>query len=179
MSISASTAGFEVERCTGQAELGHLDEEPVHRDADQLTPRDPDPPCEGVESGREVFVEVHGHHLRKLWAGGGVIALAGVRDRRQSGLVPQESADRYQDHCAAPALPECSRVLPGNAAFTRADNLPLRVRAGGIQLEAQMPGALRCWLRVASLHQSASPNGRSELDLWLWADASNVTRRHV
>jgi len=51
-----------------------------------------------------------------------------------------------------PVFVDVSRMLPGNAAFTRADNLPLRVRAGGIQLEAQMPGTLSCCVRVASLH---------------------------
>lgn len=79
---------------------------------------------------------------------------------------------------------DMSRVLPGGAAFARADALPLRVRAGGIQLEAQMPGSLSCWLRVADgrwLAQVCVParsaNRHGELDLWLWVDAAHVTRR--
>lgn len=78
-------------------------------------------------------------------------------------------------------LVDTSRALPGSAGFTRADGLPLRVRAGGIQLEAQMDGTLHCWLRAASgrwLAQVCVParsaNGRSRIDLWLWVEASCV-----
>ena len=79
-------------------------------------------------------------------------------------------------------LVDISRVLPGAAGFTRADGLPLRVRAGGIQLESAMPGALHAWLRVADgrwLAQVCVParsaNGYSGLDLWLWVDSLLVT----
>lgn len=79
---------------------------------------------------------------------------------------------------------DTSRVLPGSAGFTRADGLPLRVRAGGIQLEATMSGALHSWLRVADgrwLAQVCVPvrsaNGHSHIDLWLWVEASCVTPR--
>jgi hypothetical protein len=54
-----------------------------------------------------------------------------------------------------PVFVDVSRVLPGSAGFTRADTLPLRVRAGGAQLEARMSGHLHCWLRIASLHSQA------------------------
>ncbi|NKR30070.1 hypothetical protein GS966_25730 [Rhodococcus hoagii] len=83
-----------------------------------------------------------------------------------------------------PVVVDISRVLPGNAGFTRADGLPLRVRSGGIQLESSMCATLCSWLRVADgrwLAQvcvpAASVNGHSRLDLWLWVDASNVTRQ--
>ncbi|MGV9747870.1 hypothetical protein ACWDTG_23620 [Rhodococcus zopfii] len=79
-------------------------------------------------------------------------------------------------------LVDISRVLPGAAGFIRADGLPLRVRAGGIQLESAMPGALHAWLRVADgrwLAQVCVParsaNGYSGLDLWLWVDSLFVT----
>lgn len=78
---------------------------------------------------------------------------------------------------------DMARVLPGSSGFIRADTLPLRVRAGAIQLEAQMPGALHSWLRVAAdgrwLAQVCvsvrSANGRGHLDLWLWVEAAHVT----
>lgn len=99
--------------------------------------------------------------------------------------LPGAPTVRYLER-PVPVFVDVSRVLPGNAAFTRADNFPLRVRAGGIQLEAQIPGTLSCWLRVADgrwLAQVCVParsaNGCSELDLWLWVDAAHVTPRTV
>lgn len=83
-----------------------------------------------------------------------------------------------------PVFVDISRVLPGTAGFTRADTLPLRVRAGGVQLEARMSGRLHSWLRVADgrwLGQVCVPvrsaNGGSGMDLWLWVDAANLAPR--
>lgn len=71
-----------------QEKLGQLDEEPIHCDPNQFTPRHPNPPREDVESGREVCVESQGHHVRKRWSGA-VIALARVHDRRQPARRPR------------------------------------------------------------------------------------------
>lgn len=86
----------------------------------------------------------------------------------------------------APVFVDVSRVLPGSAGFTRADTLPLRVRAGGVQLEARMHGYLHCWLRVADgrwIGQVCVPvrsaNRSSCMDLWLWVDAANVAPRSM
>ena len=43
---------------------------------------------------------------------------------------------------------DTSHVLPPPGGFTRADGLPLRVRAGGIDLAAARLGTLHSWLRV-------------------------------
>lgn len=82
----------------------------------------------------------------------------------------------------ADVLVDTSHVLPGPSGFTRADGLPLRVRAGGIKLEGTMPAALHAWLRVSDgrwLAQVCVParsaNGRSGLELWLWVEASCVS----
>ncbi|WP_213578503.1 hypothetical protein [Rhodococcus sp. USK13] len=79
---------------------------------------------------------------------------------------------------------DIAHTLPGPAGFTRADTLPLRVRAGGILLESTMPGTLHAWLRIADgrwLAQvcvpASSANGCSQLDLWLWVESANLTRR--
>lgn len=48
----------------------------------------------------------------------------------------------------AAVVVDIARALPGSAGFTRADTLPLRVRAGGIVLESTMFGTLYAWLRV-------------------------------
>ncbi|MBM4569124.1 hypothetical protein GS489_01050 [Rhodococcus hoagii] len=72
-----------------------------------------------------------------------------------------------------------ARVFPGEAGFTRADRLPLRVRAGGIQLEAEMLATLHCWLRLSDGRwvaqvclPASSVNRHSSLDLWLWVEAA-------
>ena len=78
---------------------------------------------------------------------------------------------------------DMAHVLPGPSGFIRADALPLRVRAGAILLEAEMPGTLHSWLRVATdgrwLAQVCVPvrsaNGRGRLDLWLWVESAHVT----
>lgn len=92
---------------------------------------------------------------------------------------------RYLERAVA-VFVDISRALPGSAAFTRADALPLRVRAGGIQLEGRMPGELHCWLRIADgrwLGQVCVParsaNRQAHLDLWLWVDASNIAPRSM
>ncbi|TCN53459.1 hypothetical protein EV641_106103 [Rhodococcus sp. SMB37] len=76
---------------------------------------------------------------------------------------------------------DISHVLPGSLGFARADQLPLRVRAGGVQLEAAMPADLWAWLRVADGRWLAqvylpvrSANGLSSTDLWLWVESSYV-----
>jgi hypothetical protein len=68
---------------------------------------------------------------------------------------------------------DMAHVLPGPSGFIRADTLPLRVKAGAVVLEAEMPGTLHSWLRVAAdgrwLAQVCVPvrsaNGRGHLDL--------------
>lgn len=77
---------------------------------------------------------------------------------------------------------DTSHVLPPPGGFTRADGLPLRVRAGGIDLAAARLGTLHSWLRVRDgrwLAQVCVPvrsaNGHSGLDLWLWVEASCVS----
>ena len=82
-----------------------------------------------------------------------------------------------------PVVVDMAHVLPGPSGFIRADTLALRVRAGGIVLESEMPGALHSWLRVAAdgrwLAQVCVPvrsaNGRGRLDLWLWVESAHVT----
>lgn len=82
----------------------------------------------------------------------------------------------------AAVVVDVAHALPGPSGFTRADTLPLRVRAGGIALEAAMPGTLHAWLRATDgrwLAQvcvpASSANGCSQLDLWLWVESANVT----
>ncbi|GBF17356.1 hypothetical protein Br6_04762 [Rhodococcus sp. Br-6] len=79
---------------------------------------------------------------------------------------------------------DTSSVFPAGTGFSRADQLPLRVRACAVQLESCMPATLHNWLRVASGRwvaqvcvPASSANGRSSLDLWLWVDAAAVRPR--
>ncbi|NKR53091.1 hypothetical protein GS481_02835 [Rhodococcus hoagii] len=96
---------------------------------------------------------------------------------------PGPPALRRLEH-PIPVEVDMSLALPGDSGFTRADQLPLRVRAGCIRIEATMSGTLYHWLRVADgrwLAQVcvpvASANGHSRLDLWLWVDAGTVSQQ--
>jgi hypothetical protein len=73
---------------------------------------------------------------------------------------------------------DVARVFPATA--TRKDELPLWVRAGGLQLEATMAARQVAWIRTSTggwvayvQMPAASGNGRSRLtmDLWVPADA--------
>lgn len=85
-------------------------------------------------------------------------------------------------HSPVEVVVDISRALPGGAGLTRADGLPLRVRAGGIHLESLMHATLHSWIRVCDgrwIAQICLPvrtaGDRTGADLWLWVDSSFVS----
>ncbi len=83
-----------------------------------------------------------------------------------------------------PVLVDTPHVFPASWGFARADRLPLRVRAGGIRLEASMAAYLHAWLRLSAgswiaqvCASVSSANGHSHADLWLWVDSAAVRPR--
>lgn len=92
-----------------------------------------------------------------------------------------EAPTLRQLHPPRTVLVDVARALPG-PGFARADHLPLRVRAGGIHLDATMPATLHAWLRGSDgrwLAQVRIPthtaNHHANLDLWLWVDSAALT----
>ncbi|MDH6285075.1 hypothetical protein [Prescottella agglutinans] len=79
---------------------------------------------------------------------------------------------------------DISGVFPAGPGFTRADQLPLRIRTCAVQLESRMFATLHSWLRVANgkwiaqvCIPATAPNERSSVDLWRWVDGASVQPR--
>lgn len=80
-----------------------------------------------------------------------------------------------------PVIVEMNRALPLAKNAQRPDWLPLRVLAGGLRLEATMPGKLHAWARLVDGQWLAcieirviNGDGKTGLDMWLWVTADAV-----
>ncbi|WP_336882771.1 hypothetical protein [Rhodococcus globerulus] len=80
-----------------------------------------------------------------------------------------------------PVIVEMNRALPLAKNAQRPDRLPLRVLAGGLRLEATMPGKLHAWARLIDGQWLAcieirvtTGDGKTGLDMWLWVTADAV-----
>jgi hypothetical protein len=80
-----------------------------------------------------------------------------------------------------PVIVDINRALPLAKHAQRPDRLPLRILAGGLRLEATMPGRLHAWARLVDGQWLAcceirvtTGDGKTGFDMWLWVTADAV-----